>query len=53
MDFEWDQKKDAANISKHGVSFLEAASAFYDPLSLTVPEPDHSTGEQRFMLLGQ
>jgi len=53
MDFEWDPNKEAENIRKHGVSFLEAASAFYDTLSLTVPDPDHSIGEQRFMLLGQ
>lgn len=53
MDFEWDPTKEAENIRKHGVSFSEAGSAFYDPLSLTVPDPDHSIGEQRFMLLGQ
>lgn len=53
MDFEWDPQKEAENIRKHGVSFLEAASAFYDALSLTVPDLDHSIGERRFMLLGQ
>lgn len=53
MDFEWDPKKEAENLRKHGVSFLEAASSFYDPLSLTVDDPDHSVGEQRCMLLGQ
>jgi uncharacterized protein len=52
MDFEWDQKKAAANVENHGVTFDEAATAFSDPLSLTIPDPDHSEGEYRYMLLG-
>ncbi len=40
--FEWDANKAAANASKHGVSFDEAATAFGDPLSITVEDPDHS-----------
>jgi len=39
LTFEWDEKKAAANLRKHGVSFEEAASAFGDPLSLTIPDP--------------
>ena len=52
MEFEWDKRKATANLRKHGVSFQEAASVFSDPLSLTIPDPDHSRGEARFLLLG-
>jgi uncharacterized protein len=52
MDFEWDQRKAASNFEKHGVTFDEAATAFSDPLSLTIADPDHSEGEFRYMLLG-
>jgi uncharacterized DUF497 family protein len=52
LKFEWDEKKAAANLRKHGLSFEEAASAFGDPLSLTIPDPEHSQGEQRYVLLG-
>src|SRR5665213_713425 len=41
MRFEWDSEKAAENLRKHRVSFDEAASAFFDPLSMTVPDPDH------------
>ena len=50
--FEWDPKKAEANLSKHGVSFAEAVTAFGDPLSMNMPDPDHSDGEQRFIVLG-
>ena len=50
--FEWDPNKAESNRRKHGVSFEEASSAFGDPLSRTVPDPDHSVGEARFVLLG-
>ena len=50
--FEWDPRKADANLRKHRVSFEEACTAFGDPLSLTVPDPDHSSGEIRFLLLG-
>ena len=52
LRFEWDEKKAAANLRKHGVSFEEAASAFGDPLSLTIPDPEHSGDEERSVLLG-
>ncbi|MGD2046757.1 MAG: BrnT family toxin [Gemmatimonadota bacterium] len=52
MRFDWDPKKAESNEKKHGVSFAEAATAFGDPLSLTVPDPDHSVGEARFILVG-
>lgn len=53
MEFEWDQAKADSNLEKHGVSFDEAATAFGDPLSLTIPDPDHSEDEERFVLLGE
>lgn len=52
MYFSWDSKKAAANLRKHGVSFPEAATAFEDPLSVTIPDPDHSEREERFVLVG-
>lgn len=51
MRFEWDPKKAASNLDKHGVSFDEAASVLYDPLSITVDDPD-SEGEYRFITTG-
>ena len=53
LTFEWDQKKAASNLRKHGVSFEEAATAFGDPLSLTIPDPDHSLNEDRYVLIGE
>lgn len=51
--FEWDKKKAAQNLRKHGVSFEEAATAFGDPLSITIPDPDHSIDENRYLLMGE
>lgn len=53
LRFEWDPVKADKNLTKHGVSFVEATTAFGDALSLTIPDPDHSTREQRFLLLGR
>lgn len=53
MEFEWDPAKADSNHEKHGVSFDEAATAFGDPLSLTIADPDHSDDEDRFVLLGE
>ena len=53
MIFEWDKKKAAENLKKHGVSFAEAATAFGDPLSITIPDPDHSHDEDRYLLMGE
>ena len=52
MQFEWDPEKAAANLTKHGVSFEEASSVFGDPLATTVPDPEHSVEEQRFLTTG-
>jgi len=53
LQFIWDRAKAAANLRKHGVDFEEAATAFGDPLSITIPDPDHSAGEERWLLVGQ
>jgi uncharacterized DUF497 family protein len=53
LTFEWDGNKAAASASKHGVSFEEAATAFGDPLSITVADPGHSIDESRFVLIGR
>lgn len=52
MEFEWDQKKAAANERKHRVSFHEAATVFGDPLAITFDDPDHSEGEYRLLTFG-
>ena len=46
MEFEWDLRKAAKNLRKHKVRFSEAATVFSDPLSITVPDPDHSIEER-------
>lgn len=53
MVFEWDPKKAERNLRKHGVSFHECASVFADPLSITYHDPDHSTTEHRFIIVGE
>ena len=52
MEFEWDPRKNEANIRKHGVAFSEAATVFGDILSITVPDPDHSQEEDRYIITG-
>lgn len=52
MDFEWDPRKAATNLRKHGVSFTEAGTVFGDELAITVPDPDHSDQEDRFITIG-
>ena len=53
LRFRWDSRKATENLRKHRVSLDEATTIFDDPLSVTVPDPDHSVGEQRFLLLGR
>jgi uncharacterized DUF497 family protein len=53
MDFEWNRAKARANEEKHGVSFAEASEVFADDRSSTVPDPDHSSYEERFLIFGQ
>ena len=52
MKFEWDNRKAANNLKKHGISFQEAASVFGDPLAITFDDPDHSTDEDRLLTFG-
>jgi uncharacterized DUF497 family protein len=52
MRFEWDPQKDEENRTKHGVSFEEASTVFGDPLAATIPDPDHSEAEMRFVTMG-
>lgn len=54
LEFEWDPAKAEANPKNHeGVSFEEASTVFADPLSVTIPDPDHSQEEERLLLLGR
>ena len=53
MEFIWDHKKAAANKKKHGISFEEAQTCFFDPLHVVMADPDHSEpDEDRMLLLG-
>ena len=52
LTFEWDPQKSKSNLEKHGVSFEEASTVFRDPLSLTIDDPLHSTGEVRMVQIG-
>ncbi len=52
MRFEWDLAKAAENLAKHGVSFEEASTVFRDTLSATGTDPDHSVGEERYVIFG-
>ena len=52
MVFQWDSTKAATNLKKHKVDFHEAATVFRDILSMTYPDPDHSTYEPRQVTIG-
>ena len=52
MKFEWDGDKEKRNINKHKISFDEAVTVFYDPLSATFHDPGHSIAEDRFITVG-
>lgn len=51
-EFEWDARKAAANLKKHGVTFEEAMSVFADPLACIFDNPDHSNNERREIIIG-
>ena len=53
LRFIWDSRKALSNRRKHGVSMEEARSAFADSLAATLPDPDHSFGEQRYITFGR
>jgi uncharacterized DUF497 family protein len=52
-DFEWDADKAQNNIEEHQVSFEEAITVFDDPLYIIFKDPDHSVGEQRYIIIGE
>jgi hypothetical protein len=52
LSFEWDPAKARINETKHGITFDEAKSVFYDENALIIPDPDHSKTEERFVILG-
>ena len=52
MRVDWDENKAGTNLRKHGVSFGEARSVFFDPLAKTVFDPDHSEMENRWVTIG-
>ena len=52
LTFEWDANKEKTNIKKHGVSFVDAKTAFHDEYAMQFYDPDHSDDEDRFILLG-
>jgi uncharacterized DUF497 family protein len=52
LHFEWDPKKAASNLRKHGVSFIEASEVFNDPLAIKLFDIDHSEHEERWVTIG-
>jgi uncharacterized protein len=52
LQFEWDSRKARVNKRKHGIVFEEASTIFDDPLSITIHDPAHSVGEDRFITIG-
>lgn len=52
IKFEWDEIKDQINRRKHGISFDEAKTVFYDDDALVIDDPEHSEEEDRFIILG-
>jgi len=52
LQFTWDNKKNTINQTKHGISFEEAQTVFFDDYARLIPDQDHSEDEERFILLG-
>lgn len=52
LKFEWDPSKGRSNEQKHGVTFEEAQSVFFDECAMLIADPDHSEGEERFVIMG-
>jgi len=52
LHFEWDPKKAAANLAKHGVSFEEGLTVFSDPLACIFDDEEHSREEEREIIIG-
>jgi uncharacterized DUF497 family protein len=53
VGYEWDDDKAKLNAEKHGVSFEDAATVFGDPLYVEFYDPDHSTDENRYLIVGR
>ena len=53
MRFSWDETKARKNLKKHGVSFDEASTVFFDSFAITIPDPDHSVNEYRLLTIGR
>jgi uncharacterized DUF497 family protein len=51
--FEWDPRKDNANQAKHGLAFLDAQQAFFDPLRVIAGDLTHGEGERRYFCFGR
>ena len=52
LSFEWDENKNEINKKKHGISFETAREVFYDDNAILFDDPDHSVGEERFLIIG-
>jgi len=52
IKFEWDTRKARRNLRKQGIDFNEASTVFADTLSITIPDPDHSEDEERWLTMG-
>jgi len=52
IKFDWDSRKARRNLRKHGIDFNEASTVFADTLSITIPDPDHSEDEERWVTMG-
>jgi uncharacterized protein len=52
ITFQWDKHKNSLNKNKHGITFDEAQTVFFDENALLIHDPDHSDNEDRFILLG-
>jgi hypothetical protein len=50
--FEWDPRKERRNLQRHGTGFDEASTVFADTLSITIPDPDRSSDEERWVTIG-
>ena len=50
--FKWDENKNNMNVQKHGVTFKEALTVFYDEDALLINDEAHSAKEERFVLIG-
>lgn len=53
LSFEWDSNKAETNARKHGVTFEETKTVFFDDRALVIPDPDHSENEDRFIIMGE